>query len=122
MNRSKVLYRIPYCTNCPGARALGKGSHCRSGACRELGRQGPGFSQRGFNEREAERGGGSRRPGCPSLRAAVAQVNPGGVTSKGPHLNNHRYFEDAGMKGLGRHNYPRCHSPRGLQEPSYCLQ
>lgn len=42
-------------------------------------------------------------------------VNLDGMSSDGLHLN-HRCFEDAGMKGLGRHNYLRCCSPRGLQE------
>lgn len=43
-------------------------------------------------------------------------ANVDGMTSKGPLLK-HRCFEDAGMKGLGRHNCLRCHSLRGLQEP-----
>lgn len=44
----------------------------RSGARRQLEKQGPEFL-RGINEREERRGGGSKRLGCPSLRAAVTR-------------------------------------------------
>lgn len=81
-------------------------------------------SQRGFNEREEGRGGEGRRKQKAwesQSQSCSDSVNLSGMTSKEPHLN-HRYFEDAGMKGLGRHNYLRCHSLGACRSPSYCLQ
>lgn len=77
----------------------------------ELGRLGSGFPRKDFNKREASRVGLVAQS-----QICCDSVNLNGMTSEGRHLN-HRCFEDAGMKGLGRHNYRRCHSLRGLQEP-----
>lgn len=58
----------------PGVLLLGKaGPPACQGAGRELWKLGPGFSQGGINEREGRRRRRSKRPGCPSLRAAVTQ-------------------------------------------------
>lgn len=81
------------------------------GDMQELGKLGSGFPGKAFNKRE-----GSRVGLVAQSQIFCDSVNLEGMTSEGRHLN-HRCFEDAGMKGLGRHNYRRCHSLRGLQEP-----
>ena len=77
----------------------------------ELGKLGPGFPEKAFNKREDRRGG---TRGLVSQSQSCSDLE--GMTSEGLHLN-HRCFENVGMKGFGRHNYLRCYSPRGLQEP-----
>lgn len=81
------------------------------GDMQELGKRGSGFPGKAFNKRE-----GSRVGLVAQSQIFCDSVNLEGMTSEGRHLN-HRCFEDAGMKGLGRYNYRRCHSLRGLQEP-----
>lgn len=48
----QILYKIPGCGQLPWRAAIGKERFTAGG---ELGRQGPGFLQRGFNEREERR-------------------------------------------------------------------
>lgn len=79
---------------------------------RELGKLGPGFPGKAFNNKR----GGTRVGLVAQSQICRDSVNLEGMTSEGRHLN-HRCFEDAGMKGLGRYNYRRCRSLRGLQEP-----
>lgn len=67
-----VLYRIPVCTHYPGALALEKGDGSQVWGMQEAGGwAGARVSQRGFTEKEEGRGGGSNRPGSPSLRVAT---------------------------------------------------